>query len=70
MVGYSVVTIDNENSEPATDYHQGQYMVANLRHFPADRVMLGIEVLYGIREDNDGDTGNDLRIQFAAQYRF
>jgi hypothetical protein len=70
MVGYSIATIDNDDSEPGSDYHQGQYMVANLRHFPAERVMLGIEVLYGIREDNDGDTGNDLRIQFAAQYRF
>ena len=42
----------------------------NLRYYPAERVMLGGEVLYGIREDNDGDKGDDLRLQFSAQYRF
>ena len=68
--GYSIVVIDNDDSESGSDYHKGHYLVANLRHFPADRVMIGLEALYGVREDNDGDTGDDLRIQFSAQYRF
>jgi hypothetical protein len=33
-------------------------------------VMLGAEVLYGLREDNDGATGDDLRLQLSVQYRF
>jgi hypothetical protein len=32
--------------------------------------MLGGEVLYGVREDNDGSRGDDLRLQFSVQYRF
>jgi hypothetical protein len=68
--GYSIVTVDNSSSEPGSDYHSGQYFVVNLRYYPAERVLLGAEVLYGIREDKDGDDGDDLRIQFSAQYRF
>jgi hypothetical protein len=68
--GYSIVSLDNRSSEPGTDYHSGQYFVLNLRYYPADRVLLGGEVLYGIRQDNDGTSGEDLRLQFSAQYRF
>jgi hypothetical protein len=69
-VGYSFVKVDNAFGEAPSDYHSGQYAVANLRYYPTERVMLGGEVLYGIREDNDGSTGDDLRLQFSVQYRF
>lgn len=68
--GYSIVSLDNVAGQGPADYHRGQYAVANLRYFPTERVMLGAEVLYGVREDNDGDVGDDLRLQFSAQYRF
>jgi hypothetical protein len=67
---YSIVNIDNTGGEPPTDYHSGQYALANLRYFPTERVMIGGEVMYGIREDNDGSTGDDVRLQFSVQYRF
>jgi len=67
---YSYVSVDNVDGQAGSDYHSGQYAVANLRYYPAERVMLGGEVLYGIREDNDGDKGDDLRLQFSVQYRF
>jgi hypothetical protein len=67
---YSIVTVDNDSSAPGSEYHSGQYGVVNLRYYPADRVMLGGEVLYGIREDNDGSRGDDVRLQFSAQYKF
>jgi hypothetical protein len=68
--GYSIVAVDNVSAEPGSDYHSGQYVVANLRYYPAERVMLGLELLYGIREDKDGSRGDDVRLQFSAQYRF
>jgi hypothetical protein len=68
--GYSYVSVDNADGQAGSDYHSGQYGVANLRYYPAERVMLGGEVLYGIREDNDGDKGDDLRLQFSVQYKF
>ena len=67
---YSYVSVDNASGQAGSDYHSGQYAVANVRYYPAERVMVGGEVLYGIREDNDGDKGDDLRLQFSAQYRF
>jgi hypothetical protein len=67
---YSYVEVDNVSGQAGGDYHSGQYAVANLRYYPAERVMLGVEGLYGIRRDNDGNKGDDLRIQFSAQYRF
>src|SRR5262249_30635231 len=69
-IAYSVVTVDNDSAQAPGDYHSGQYGVVNVRYYPADRVLLGAEVLYGVREDNDGSSGDDLRLQFSAQYRF
>ena len=69
-LAYSFVNVDNASGQAPTDYHQGHYAVINLRYYPAERVMLGGEVLYGIREDNDGSRGDDLRLQFSVQYRF
>jgi hypothetical protein len=68
--GYSIVTVDNVFGQSGSDYHSGQYVVVNLRYYPAERVLLGVEVLYGLREDKDGSTGDDVRLQFSAQYRF
>lgn len=69
-LSYSYVEVDNISTAPASEYHRGQYLLLNLRYYPAERVMLGAEVLYGVREDNDGSKGDDLRLQFSAQYRF
>jgi DcaP outer membrane protein len=69
-VCYSYVNVDNVSGQPDSDYHAGHYALANVRYYPAERVMLGAEVLYGLREDNDRDTGDDLRLQFSVQYRF
>ena len=69
-IGYSVVMLDDEAGQAGTDYQSGQYGVFNLRYYPTERVMLGGEVLYGVREDVDGNNGDDLRLQFSAQYKF
>ncbi len=69
-VCYSFVSIDNATGQAPGDYHAGHYGLVNLRYYPAERVMVGGEVLYGLREDNDGSTGDDLRVQFSVQYRF
>ena len=68
--GYSLVSVDNASGQAGSDYHMGQYAVSNLRYYPTERVMIGGEVLYGVREDNDGSRGDDLRLQFSVQYRF
>ena len=67
---YSYVTVDNASGQAGSDYHAGHYALVNLRYYPAERVMIGGEVLYGMREDNDGSKGDDLRFQFSVQYKF
>ena len=69
-VCYSIVDITNSWAEPGSDYHSGQYIVVNLRFYPVDRVLLGGEVLYGVRENKDESKGDDVRMQFSAQYKF
>lgn len=67
---YSFVVVDNNAGEPGSDYQTGQYGVLNLRYYPTERVMIGGEMLYGVRKDKDGSSGDDLRLQFSAQYKF
>ena len=31
---------------------------------------MGAEALWGEREDNDGDKGDDMRVQFTFKYSF
>jgi hypothetical protein len=33
-------------------------------------VLVGTELIWGKRENNDGATGDDSRIQFSAKYTF
>ena len=67
---YSFVDVDNAGSQPGSTYSGGQYALINLRYYPADRVMIGAELLYGVREDKDGSSGDDVRVQFSVQDRF
>jgi hypothetical protein len=67
---YSYASVDNSDAQPASAYHAAQYAAVNLRWHPADRVMMGVEYLYGTREDNDGDKGYASRVQASFQYKF
>jgi hypothetical protein len=65
-----------ENSSQLTDtlpdntYRGANYASANLIWFPAERMGVGLEYLYGIRENKDGQEGNGSRIQMAFRYKF
>jgi hypothetical protein len=37
---------------------------------PADRILAGVELLWGKREDNDGNEGTDLRLQSTFKFSF
>jgi len=55
---------------PANTYKMATYATGNLIWFPVERMGVGIEYLYGTRQDQDGQRGIAHRIQFAMQYRF
>jgi len=69
-IGYSFTQVDNTNFQTATTFHKGEYASVNLLAYPANRVMVGVELLWGKLHNNDGTTGDDLRFQFSAKYNF
>lgn len=69
-IGYSYLRVYNVSSQPDGAYQSGHYGVLNLTYYPTERIWLGIEGLYGVRKDKDGNTGDDGRISFSVQYRF
>ena len=69
-LGYSFTKVDNTNFQEATAFHKGSYASGNLLWAPADRLLAGIEFLWGKREDNDGNSGTDFRMQSSFKVSF
>lgn len=69
-IGYSYLQVDSEAIQPPTDYESGHYAVGNVWFYATERILMGVEALYGVREDIDGDSGDDFRVSFSMQYRF
>jgi hypothetical protein len=69
-LGYSFTKVDNTNFQESTAFHKGSYASGNLLWMPADRILAGVELLWGKREDNDGDEGTDLRLQSTFKFSF
>ena len=69
-LGYSFTKVDNTNFQEATAFHKGAYASGNLLWAPADRLLAGIELLWGKRTDNDGNSGTDFRMQSSFKVSF
>ena len=57
-------------SRTATAFQKGEYASVNLLATPAKNVMVGGELLWGKRTNNDGSSGDDMRFQFTVKYNF
>jgi hypothetical protein len=55
---------------PTDTYQSATYATANLIWLPMERMGVGIEYLYGTRENLDGQSGTAHRIQTGFQYKF
>jgi hypothetical protein len=69
-LGYSFTQVANTNLQSDTAFHKGQYASINLLSYPASRVMVGVELMWGKLTNNNGTTGDDVRFQFSAKYDF
>jgi hypothetical protein len=69
-VGYSSTEVDNLAGQSADAFKKGQYASANLLYYPADKILVGAELLWGEREDFDGESGDDVRLQISFKYNF
>jgi len=69
--GYSLVNIENSNAQLPSDFHQGDYALANILYHPIKRVTMGGEFQFGRRVNfKDGFNVNDYRIQLSFKYDF
>jgi hypothetical protein len=53
-----------------TTFARAQYAGAVFQYFPGSRLMLGMEYVFGQRQDRDGQTAADNRLQTSMQVRF
>ena len=60
---YAENTLDTSNFQTATDVKQTTYLAANLIWNPIENVKIGVEYLYGTKEDVGGGTGDAHRLQ-------
>jgi hypothetical protein len=69
-LGYSFTEVTNTNFQTPGIFHKGQYASGNLLWYPADKVMIGAEVLWGQLTENNGAVGIDWRFQFSVKYNY
>ena len=69
-IGYSFTEVDNTNFQEPGAFHKGEYASVNLLHYPGRNLMIGGEVLWGQRTNNDGASDDDIRVQFTVKYSF
>jgi len=69
--GYSMVNITNADLQSPDAYRRGQYGLVNLRCYPANNVMMGVEYQYGRRDNyRDGFHSTGNKIQFSFKFNF
>jgi hypothetical protein len=69
-IGYSQNVQDNTDGQASAAQHIGKYASANLLYYPVRNVMTGVELLRGERENKNGNSGTDTRMQFSAKFSF
>jgi DcaP outer membrane protein len=69
-IGYSYTEVDNTNFQDAGAFNKGEYASVNLLATPAKNIMVGGELLWGKRTNNDGSSGDAVRFQFTVKYNF
>ena len=67
-VSYGYVELDNQFSQSGTAYHFTHYATANLVWQIRKRLSIGLEGLYGKKEERDGADGDAFRIQVGVVY--
>jgi hypothetical protein len=68
--GWSMTDLDTEDGQFGSEFETGQIAQINLLHYPASNVLMGTEFIWGQREDVNGNTGTDYRVQFSLKVNF
>ncbi len=70
VLTYSQTKLDLTDTLPGSTYQRAEYLSGNLIWLPVERLGVGLEFIYGKRENLDGQSGDNTRIQMACQYKF
>jgi hypothetical protein len=62
--------ISNSAGQASDAFHRSEYFSGNLIWTPLPRLDLGLEALWGSRQDKNGAHGEAVRLQFSTTYRF
>jgi hypothetical protein len=68
-VSYSYVQSDRRPEQGDLAYDQTHYAQANLIWAPTKNFYVGLEYLYGRKEAQNGNSGDDHRVQLSLQYK-
>jgi len=69
-IGYSITKVDNTNFQDPGAFSKIDYASGNLLYYPADNLMVGAELMWGERKNNNDDTEDNFRFQFTVKYNF
>ncbi|MFZ2905570.1 MAG: DcaP family trimeric outer membrane transporter [Cyclobacteriaceae bacterium] len=67
---YNQGEVDNSAGQAPTSIKGVDYVATNLIWNFAERAMAGVEYLWGLREDLNGEDGTANRVQFSVKYTF
>lgn len=70
QVTVSEVVAGSNGFQPADTYIGGKYVAASVWYIPVVNLSLGLEYLYGERENITGERGSARRLTALAQYNF
>ncbi|HOB98674.1 MAG TPA: DcaP family trimeric outer membrane transporter [Verrucomicrobiota bacterium] len=68
-VSYGYVQLDSSSEQGDFAYDQTHYAQANLIWAPTKNFYVGLEYLYGRKEAQNGNSGDDHRVQLSLQYK-
>jgi hypothetical protein len=70
-IGYSMETVGNSDLQSPNAFRKGQYGLFNLRYYPVNNLMTGIEYQYGRRDNfSDGFYSTGNKIQLSVKFGF
>lgn len=67
---YGALKANNRSSQPPDSFKKSQYASANIVWVLTERWLIGVEGLWGKREDKDGADGTVFRTLFTTQFNF
>jgi hypothetical protein len=69
--GYSIEVVANSDLQQPDAFHTGQYGLVNLRYYPTENILVGIEYQYGRRDNfSDGYHAAGHKVQVSAKVNF